>query len=260
MTKKIDLKNLGIFIKDKKTGERILRNCVIGKGELKSKFDEKTNTLFDVLRKSVKKYPDRPYLGVRRKIGESENGIEYGEYNWVTYRRFVERKNHFGACLKKIGLKPGEILGIWSPNRIEWKLAEEACYSFGYILVSLYDTLGYENSKYIINHSDIKVIVCDKTKLKKLLYLKKQGIPLKIIVCMDKDFDSEIKEQIKESGMKFFTVGQLLRKGKEIFKKDMFKIPKPQDLATIMYTSGTTGKPKGVMLTHANVIAGITGV
>ncbi|KAJ3432195.1 long-chain-fatty-acid--coa ligase [Anaeramoeba flamelloides] len=243
----------GIFLHNK--DEKILRNIKSGKGELKWKFREDVETIYDLLDVYSKEYPNRALYGTRIRIDEKT----YGEYQYLTYKNYVKRKNWFAAGLKTLDLPEESFVCVWSKNRLEWKLTEDACFCYSYVLVSLYDTLGHESSEYIINQTESRIIVCAKDKIEKIFELKKSCENIQYIVSMDEDFDPDLIEQAQELGIELLTTNDLMKKGKKNFDKDNFVLPKADTLATLVYTSGTTGMPKGVMLTHKNLVAGTLG-
>lgn len=125
------------------------------------------------------------------------------------------------------------------------------------VSIALYDTLGEDSSLYIMNHGEIVALVCAAENIDKVIHFAPQSQFLKLVVCMDK-IEEKYKESIAALSAKFIELNELQELGKQNPIDDT--APEADDLMTIMYTSGTTGTPKGVMLTHRNIIAACVGV
>ncbi|MEE6486882.1 hypothetical protein FKM82_014721 [Ascaphus truei] len=127
------------------------------------------------------------------------------------------------------------------------------------VVVPLYDTLGPEAIVFIINRAELSFVICDKPD-KALIMLnnceKGQTPVLKTIILME-PFEDELKVKGAKCGVEVLTLEEVEYMGKENFKKPV--PPKPNDLSVVCFTSGTTGDPKGAMLTHANVVADAAG-
>jgi long-chain acyl-CoA synthetase len=130
--------------------------------------------------------------------------------------------------------------------------------------VSIYDTLGPNTTKFIINHAELTCVVTSLVHAPTLLKLKPQCPTLKFIICID-DLagDGELPKQSKAELLQSFAEGYgvglyTLAQVEELGRKNPrpYNPPSPSDIITINYTSGTTGDPKGVILTHANAVAG----
>uniref|UniRef100_A0A8C7VI93 Long-chain-fatty-acid--CoA ligase n=1 Tax=Oncorhynchus mykiss TaxID=8022 RepID=A0A8C7VI93_ONCMY len=134
-------------------------------------------------------------------------------------------------------------IGIFSQNRPEWTISELACYTYSLVCVPLYDTLGLEAIEYIIDQAAISTVICDLVDKVRLILdcVSGKEHTLKTIVLMEA-FDKELVARGQQSGIEILSL-------KEV------EPPTPDDLALICFTSGTTGNPKGGMLTHGNVIA-----
>lgn len=195
----------------------------------------------------------------------SENGPCYGyipegeaDFKWVTYSEAKEIAFNFGSGIIEKGFKPGQetYIGIYSGNRPEWCYVDLACSTFSMVNVSLYDSLGIGSSKFIINLAELGVVICDTLKkVSSLLSLKDEAPTLKLVVVMEPPSEELVKEAA-EKGVELVTFQEIVDLGKENNKE--VKAPNKDDLYCVCFTSGTTGDPKGVILTHGNMIANIT--
>lgn len=177
-----------------------------------------------------------------------------GPFEWQTYDEVYERVCNFASGLVHLGIAPGQktFVGIYCQNRAEWVIAEHAANSMSMILVPLYDTLGVDAVKFIVNQAQIAAIICDEGKFANTMAVLKDCKSIRLVVKMGKVSEADVSQ------------GQLHGKIVESFEA-IEKLgsqhrtepvpPKPDDVATICYTSGTTGDPKGAMLTHGNIVA-----
>ncbi|CAK4776662.1 unnamed protein product, partial [Aphanomyces euteiches] len=208
-------------------------------------------TLWECFNRGLRASSDDKYLGTRTR---SANG-KAGPYTWMTYNQANERIGRIATGLQeRLQLKRQEVVGIFSKNRSEWILTEHACSRMAFILVPLYDTLGSTAVLYIINHTEMRVLVCSNDLVTKVLEAKVSGCPsLKVVISME----AVTREQINQASC----VGVALLSLREVESVPEATVPpsppEPSDLATICYTSGTTGNPKGVMLTHGNLSSAI---
>ncbi|PIK41938.1 putative long-chain-fatty-acid--CoA ligase 1-like [Apostichopus japonicus] len=196
---------------------------------------------------------------------QSENGPCYGvipegetDFKWVSYTEAKETAFNFGSGIIEKGFKPGQetYIGIYSQNRPEWCYVDLACSTFSMVSVSLYDSLGVGSSKFIINTAELGVVVCDTLqKVTSILSLKEETPSLKLLVVMQPPSDGQISEAA-EKGVELVTFQEIVKLGTENQKE--LQPPSKDDLYCVCFTSGTTGDPKGVMLTHGNMIANIT--
>ncbi|XP_071548501.1 long-chain-fatty-acid--CoA ligase 1 isoform X1 [Panulirus ornatus] len=233
-------------------GSELIRVSKLTKEAREGKFMkflyEDTRTLYDVFRRGVRESNNGPCLGSREGPGKP--------YQWLHYNEALLRAKNFGAGLVATGLSPGPetFVGIYSQNCPEWILTEQGLYCQSMVIVPLYDTLGPEACNFIINQASITTVVCqDDHKMSQLLDNPPKC--LKTLVAI-KDISPETSERAKKLGItiKFFEEVESLGAASELPELP----PKPEDLCTICYTSGTTGNPKGVMLTHENVVADVS--
>ena len=149
----------------------------------------------------------------------------------------------------------GKVIAYWRRDM--------ACMSQSLFSVSLYDTLGPAATEYIINHASLACVVTSLPHIPMLLKLKPQLPTLKIIICLD-DLDAGERQGYSKFSLlaafadgldvSVYSMDQVEKLGASLAGAN-YNPPKPSDAITINYTSGTTGPPKGVVLTHANAVA-----
>ncbi|MEQ2266559.1 Long-chain-fatty-acid--CoA ligase 5 [Xenotaenia resolanae] len=205
-------------------------------------------TLYEVFQRGLRVSGNGQCLGYR-KPGRP--------YQWLKYKQVSDRAQHLGSGLLHKGLKPNSetFIGIFAQNRPEWIIGELACYTYSMVAVPLYDTLGPEALVFIINQAEISTVLCDDQKKAETLLLnheKGQTSVLKTVVLMN-SFPPELIERGKKCGLDIVSMEDMEVLGKNNLQKPV--PPKPEDLSIVCFTSGTTGNPKGAMLTHENVVA-----
>nr|AIU99507.1 Long-Chain Acyl-CoA Synthetase [Salvia miltiorrhiza] len=209
-------------------------------------------TLHDIFVHSVESFQDYKYLGTRIRIDGT-----VGDYKWMTYGEAGTARSAIGSGLHHHGLQPGACVGLYFINRPEWMIVDHACSAFSYISVPLYDTLGPDAVKYIVNHADIQAIFCVPSTLNTLLSFLSEIPSVRVIVVVG-GVDEHLPSLPSGSGVKLVSYTRLLSQGRS--NMHPFCPPRPEDVATICYTSGTTGTPKGVVLSHGNLISSVAGM
>ncbi|XP_040848047.1 long-chain-fatty-acid--CoA ligase 5 isoform X2 [Ochotona curzoniae] len=203
------------------------------------------------------------YETFQRGLAVSDNGPCLGyrkpnqPYRWLSYKQVSDRAEYLGSFLLHRGHTPSpdQYIGIFAQNRPEWVISELACYTYSMVAVPLYDTLGADAIVYIVNKADINTVICDTPqKASVLLGNVENGLTpgLKIIILMD-PFDEDLKQRGEKCGVEILSIFDAENLGRENFRKPV--PPKPEDLSIICFTSGTTGDPKGAMITHQNVVS-----
>uniref|UniRef100_A0A8C3IPW9 Long-chain-fatty-acid--CoA ligase n=1 Tax=Chrysemys picta bellii TaxID=8478 RepID=A0A8C3IPW9_CHRPI len=229
------------------------RRSVIGDStELLTHYYDDARTMYEVFRRGFNISENGPCLGFRKPKQP---------YQWLSYKEVAERAEALGSGLLQQGCKPSasQFIGVFAQNRPEWIISELACYTYSMVVVPLYDTLGHGAIRYIINTADISTVICDKPEKARILldHVEKRETPgLKSIILMD-PFEKDLKERGKSCGVHVQSMQEVEACGRE--SQHVPVPPRPEDLSIVCFTSGTTGNPKGAMLTHRNVVADFSG-
>lgn len=167
---------------------------------------------------------------------------------WVSYspEEYKRITDNLSYAFIKLGIDPGDKVGIISGNRPEWNMLDMAIMQIGAITVPVYPTISEDDYKYIINHSEMKLAVVEGHEvMTKFSNILSETPNLKMVYTF-------------KDRKRFPYFSQLVQLGEENPNPDELKRRRdnvlPEDCSTIMYTSGTTGLPKGVMLSHSNIV------
>ncbi|TMW67687.1 hypothetical protein Poli38472_011307 [Pythium oligandrum] len=178
-----------------------------------------------------------------------------GPYIWVTYNEFLEQVEALSSgMVHELQTKRQEAVGVFSKNRYEWSLVEHSANRMSYQLVPLYDTLGPEAVPFILNHTEMRVIFCGKEQFKALMAAVEKSPAVKMVVQFE-DVSDEDRKEAESKNLVLKSLKELMEVGKS--KPVEADPPTPDDIATICYTSGTTGNPKGAMLSHGNMVSAV---
>lgn len=225
------------------------RRCALTTEIIDRQYPDVTTVYESFLRgKSIS--GDGPCLGTWNK--------ESKQYTWLSYNQVHERATKVGRGLVAIGCEPSQksFIGIYGPNRVEWTLTDLACEMFSMVTVPVYDTHGPKDCIYIINHAEISTIVCNEDKVSSLLEHAHSCKGLKYLIKIGTQVTEEQSTTAKGLGLQIMSFSEL----EELGEKNPRELnpAKPEDILTVCYTSGTTGPPKGAILTHANLVSDIS--
>ncbi len=170
----------------------------------------------------------------------------YQSISWTTFKESAE---HLSKYLLSVGIKAFNNIGILSANRPEWTMADTAVLSVRGVIIPLYTTGSLKQISYIVEETEMSALfVGDEKQLELALEAMNQSDFLKLIVTFD------CVEHDDERVISYEAIRALVLKDYNDTFKQRLNEADTNDLATIVYTSGTTGEPKGVMLHHRNFI------
>ncbi len=182
-----------------------------------------------------------------------------GKWIDITYDEIYDHVESFALGLASLGVKRYDKVAIISENRPEWIYTDQAILGLGAIDVPLYPISTADSVQFILDNSESKgVVVSNKFHLNKVLKVIDKLSNIKFIVVMNEidlsEYDNDERiltfSQVEEKGKMF-------KKGNESYFSDSSSVVQEEDLCTLIYTSGTTGEPKGVMLTHKNLVSNV---
>jgi long-chain acyl-CoA synthetase len=194
-----------------------------------------------------------------------------GTFQPTSFSQLYEEVLDFGSGLKSLDIEKGDHIGLVSENRKEWFICNLATLSIGAVDVPRGCDTTQQEIAYILQFSECRTAFAEnEAQVEKILGVKGELPDLSRIIVLDPGFnkDESLGGKLKKlvSGIDILTFAEIMHAGKEYRKKhpqevtDLITGGKASDLATIIFTSGTTGEPKGVMLTHEAFMNQVRGV
>ncbi len=203
-------------------------------------------TVLDMMARTVAAYGDRPAYSDQVAAGII---TPTGQWRTLTWAELHETGRHIAAALVAQGLERGATIAIMASNRIEHVVADHAALLAGGVPMSIYNTLSPEQVSYIAGHAEPQVVFLESADhVDRWRRALADVASIRLVVGIG---DARLVDD------RFVTWDDLLAEGRELPHHDVdvrASGVRPDDPATILYTSGTTGDPKGVVLSHANVV------
>ncbi|RLD57267.1 MAG: long-chain fatty acid--CoA ligase [Bacteroidetes bacterium] len=197
----------------------------------------KVTRTFDLLERYKKEF-NKPDAFVSKKNGKWVN---------VSSQQYIEDAHNFSYGLLAKGFKKGDKIATISNNRPEWNIIDMGMSMLGVVNVPLYTSLSSNEYESILKHSDARIVFVDSKLYGKIKPITENINTIENLYCFDNIDDEPNWSEITSLG----------KKSAVYYKEELEKIKssiKPNDFASLIYTSGTTGTPKGVMLSHTNMV------